>query len=73
MARLKGLTNNIPGTPEDLVLRLEHLAHAAPADLTRDLVMPERVADHEVASRTSTADLMQCKQVKRQGSFYRVG
>ncbi len=33
--------------PEDLVLRLKHLTHAAFAQLACDLVMPERFADHE--------------------------
>jgi len=36
---------------EDLVFRLKDLPHPSPAELTGDLIMPERLADHEEPSR----------------------
>jgi hypothetical protein len=44
---------------EDLALCLEHLTHAAFAEFIGELVLPERLADHEEASSKSTAGAMQ--------------
>jgi len=41
-----------------LILCLIDLAHAAFAQLASDLIMPERLADHEESSSTSTAGAM---------------
>jgi len=45
---------------EDLVLCLEHLAHAAFAKLASDLIMPERLADHEEALQIDS----RCNEIK---------
>jgi hypothetical protein len=52
----QNLNRNIPA--EHLVLHLIHFTHAAFTDLTGDLIMDERFADHEETS-TPTADAMQ--------------
>jgi hypothetical protein len=45
---------------EFLILRLINLAHSHSANLTCDLIMPERLTDHEEHLRRQPCDAMNC-------------